>query len=60
MARCNPAVAELTASACGACTAAANSFSNCAVRGPLVSQPERRQATTSAISSSPIEGREKG
>ena len=34
--------------------------SRTAHRGPVVSQPERRQATTSAISASVIEGRKKG
>ena len=56
-ATCKPAVQEFRARACGESTYAAKSFSNCAVRGPVVSQPERRVAATSCNSSSPIEGR---
>src|SRR5215211_588019 len=59
-ARCNPAVAELTASAWGDCTYALNSVSNCAVFGPVVNQPDRNVATTSLISSSPMVARLKG
>ncbi len=56
-AKCSPAVQELTPKARGAATYSANSFSNCDVRGPVVSQPERRVRTTSSISSFPILGR---
>ncbi len=48
---------ELTATACGAPTAAANSSSKRLTRGPVVSQPERSAETTSWTSSSPISGR---
>ena len=50
------AVPELTAAAAGAPTVAANSSSNRWTRGPVVSQPERRAAVTSRISSSPTSG----
>jgi hypothetical protein len=50
------AVPELTATACCADTYTLNSCSNRWTLGPVVSQPERRVSTTSAISSSPIEG----
>ena len=52
------AVHELTATAAGAETAAANSASNWAALGPVVIQSERRVSTTSAISSSPMSGGE--
>ncbi len=53
-------VPEEKARACFAPTAAANSASSRATRGPLVIHPERRHSTTSAISSSPMSGRENG
>src|SRR5262245_41285088 len=60
-ARCRPAVAELTARACAPPPMnEANSFSNRRVFGPVVSQPERKVSTTSAISSSPMSGRANG
>ena len=49
---------ELTATAAGAETLAANSASNWATLGPVVIQSERRVSTTSAISSSPMSGGE--
>ena len=39
-ARCKPAVAEFTATACGAPTYSLNSRSKRAARGPVVSQPD--------------------
>ena len=59
-ARCNPAVAELTASAYGASTTRANSFSNASVLGPVVIHPERIDSAMSCIASSPMDGRAKG
>ena len=56
-ARCNAAVAEFTATACGASTYSLKSRSKRAARGPVVSHPDRMVSTTSWISSSPIEGR---
>ena len=55
---CRAAVHELTATAAGAETLAANSASNWATLGPVVIQSERRVSTTSAISSSPMSGGE--
>ena len=52
------AVHELTASAEGAPTAAANCRSNSFVFGPVVIQSERRVSITSEISSSPMRGGE--
>ena len=49
--RCRPAVAELTATACGASTAAAKASSKARVFGPIVSHPERSVSTTASISS---------
>src|SRR5947208_15115426 len=59
-ARWRPAVADVTATACAAPTAWAKARSNSSTRGPLVIQPERRQAVTAAISASPMLGRESG
>ena len=61
-ARCNPAVAELTATQCSEASPrkAANSLSNRLAFGPVVIQPERSVSTTSAISSSPMSGIAKG
>src|SRR5439155_26758096 len=59
-ARWRPAVADVTATACAAPTAWAKARSNSSARGPLVIQPERRQAVTAAISASPMLGRESG
>jgi hypothetical protein len=56
-ATCNPAVAELTATACGPPVYSWKSRSKRAVRGPVVSHPDLSVSTTSLISSSPIEGR---
>lgn len=53
-------VAELTASAAGAPTNAENSCSKRLAFGPVVIQSERRVSRTSAISSSPSKGGEKG
>src|ERR1051326_2854387 len=58
--RCNAAVPELTASASGAWTNCAKSCSKRFTFGPVVIQSERRVSTTSLISSSPINGGEKG
>ena len=52
----SPAVQELTAMACGAPTYSANAASKRLTFGPIVIQPERSESTTSAISSSPIDG----
>ena len=54
--RCSAAVPEATASTCSAPTYSANRSSSSAVRGPVVSQPDRRVSVTAAISSSPIAG----
>src|SRR5258708_2172793 len=59
-ARCSAAVQELNARAAGASTAAANSSSKRFTLGPVVIQSERSVSTTSAISSSLIQGGEKG
>src|SRR2546428_3771336 len=59
-ARWRPAVADVTATACAAPTVFAKACSNSPTRGPLVTQPDRRQATTASISASPIDGRESG
>src|ERR1017187_4982438 len=58
--RCRPDVQELTAMACRAPTSSAKACSNLATLGPLVSHPERSVSATSAISSSPMEGRQYG
>src|SRR5437899_6380588 len=58
--KCSAAVQELSASACFAPTAEANSRSNCFVFGPVVSQPERSASVTSRISSSSMSGRANG
>src|SRR5881275_58286 len=57
---CSPAVQELSASAPGAATYAANSVSNRRVLGPVVIQSERSVSTTSSISSCPTSGGAKG
>src|SRR5438105_14382126 len=54
--RCNAAVPEATARACVAPTYSAKRRSSSAVRGPLVSQPDRSVSATASISSSPIAG----
>src|SRR5215211_8177513 len=59
-ARCIAAVAELTATAYFAPTYSASSRSKRLVRGPVVSQPLLSVSTTSAISSSSMQGRWKG
>src|SRR5690606_24795697 len=61
-AKCKPEVAELTAIVWISLPPkkSAKSASNFLVLGPVVTQPERRASTTSAISSSPISGNEKG
>ena len=59
-ARCSAAVPELSARAAAPPVTAANSSSNRCARGPVVSQPDRRTSTTSAISSSPMNGSAKG
>jgi hypothetical protein len=56
-ARWRAAVPELTASACRTPISRPKSSSRRNARSPVVSHPERRVATTSATSSSPIEGR---
>src|SRR3954468_604903 len=53
-ARCNAAVPEDTATAYGDPVHSATAASNAAVRGPMVSQPERRHSATAARSSSAI------
>src|SRR5215469_17580347 len=55
-ARCSAAVHEFRASACSACLYSRKRSSNRATRGPLPIQPERRHATTSAISGSSMRG----
>ena len=55
-ARWSAAVPDVTASACFASTYSANRRSSSAVRGPVVSQPERSVSATASISSSPIAG----
>src|SRR5712692_8735824 len=57
---CMAPVQELNASAAGADTKLAKSLSKRLALGPVVIQPERSVSTTSAISSSPMEGGEKG
>ncbi len=57
---CRPAVHELSANAPGAPNAVANSVSNRLVFGPVVIQLDRNVSMTSAISSSPMQGGEKG
>ena len=57
---CRPAVHELSASAPGASSDAANSVSKRLVFGPVVIQSERSVSTTSRISSSPMTGGAKG
>src|SRR6266568_4767710 len=57
---CSAAVQELSASAPGAATYAANSVSNRRVLGPVVIQSERSVSTTSSISSCPTRGGAKG
>src|SRR5215471_9712295 len=59
-ATCSPAVHELSASAAGAPTDAANSLSKRAVFGPVVIQSDRNVSTISWISSSPRFGGENG
>ena len=60
-ARCSPAVAELTATACTPPPRyAANSLSNALVSGPVVTQPERMARATASISASVMSGRAKG
>lgn len=60
-ARCKPAVAELTEMASQSPpTNAAKSDSKRLVLGPVVTQPERRESTTSVISASSMSGRAKG
>src|SRR4030095_11209484 len=59
-ARWRPEVAEFTANAYGARTYSANSRSNLAVFGPVVSQPDFNVSITSSISSFPIAGRLNG
>src|SRR3984893_15217259 len=59
-ARCKAAVQELNARAAGAFTAAANSSSKRFTLGPVVIQSERKVSTTSAISSSLMQGGEQG
>src|SRR5438552_2623565 len=54
--RWSAAVPEDTASTCRAPRYSRNRSSSSAVRGPVVSQPERRVSATAAISSSPIAG----
>ena len=51
-----PVVHEDVAIACGAPVYSANPASSSLTRGPDVSQPERRVATTASISSSPSSG----
>jgi hypothetical protein len=53
-ARCSAAVHDDTASACLTPKCAANFSSSSAIRGPMVSQPERRVSVTAAMSSSEI------
>ncbi len=60
MARCRAAVHELTARAAGAPLASRNSSSKARVLGPVVIHPDFSESTTSAISSSPSCGGEKG
>ena len=59
-ARCNPAVAEVSANACGAPRYCFRSSSKRLVRGPVVIQPDLRHSTTSAMASGLIDGRENG
>src|SRR4029079_17255016 len=59
-ARCSAAVAELTATAFGNPTNAANASSNSLTRGPVVSHPESRTARTASFSRSVIDGRANG
>src|SRR5258708_5924572 len=54
--RCNAVVHDVTATACGAPTYAANAVSNSATRGPCVSQPDRSTAATADSSSAPTNG----
>src|ERR1700722_4821344 len=58
--KCRAAVQELTAKAAGASTNSMKSRSKRWTLGPVVIQSERSVSTTSAISSSPISGGEKG
>jgi hypothetical protein len=58
--RCRAAEQELTASACGAPTYAANSCSNWRTRGPVESQPEASVRCTSSNSAEPRSGGAKG
>src|ERR1039458_3199842 len=57
---CSAAVHEFTAIACFTPTYVANSCSKRLTFGPVVIQPDRRLSVTSAISSSPINGRQYG
>src|SRR5438128_2342780 len=59
-ARCSPAVAEFSATACAPPKYSAHTCSKRWTFGPVVIQPERSESTTSAISSSSIVGCEKG
>ena len=52
----SPAVQEFTAIACVVPMYSAKSDSKRLTFGPMVIQPDRSESTTSAISSSPIEG----
>src|SRR5438270_8982658 len=54
--RWSAAVPDETASTCFAPRYSAKRRSSSAVRGPVVSQPERRVSATASISSSPIAG----
>src|SRR5688500_6573937 len=54
--RCSAAVPDDRATACCAPTYSANRSSSSAVRGPVVSQPERSVSATASLSSSPIAG----
>ena len=56
----SPAVAEVTATACGAPVASRKIPSSSATLGPLVIQPERSDSATAATSSSPRAGRDNG
>ena len=52
-ATCIAALPEFTPSACCAPVYSRNAFSNAAVRGPVVVQPDRSASATAAISASP-------
>jgi hypothetical protein len=55
-----PRRGRMTASAFGASTTRANSFSNASVLGTCRDHPERIDSAMSCIASSPIDGRAKG